>query len=241
MHYKTKGIVLHQVKYAESSIIVKIYTELFGLKSFIFNGVRKKKSFLKANIFQPLSLVELVLNHKENVSIQHVKEIRSSYQFISIPYDVKKSSMVLFLNELLFKTIREEEANQELFDFLHQSILTLDITNKNYSNFHLYFALHLTRYLGFAPSVNYSEECCYFHLSEGIFKNKFFDDNYHIKKHVSAVLFMLATTDLDPVLPLELSQAMRQEILKTLIQYYQIHQPTLKGINAHQILEEVFG
>jgi DNA repair protein RecO (recombination protein O) len=241
MHYKTKGIVLHQVKYAESSIIVKIYTELFGLKSFIFKGVRKKKSSLKANIFQPLSIVELVLNHKENASIQYVKEIQSVYHFNSIPYDVKKSSIVLFLNELLYKTIREEEANQQLFDFLHQSLLVLDEAKENYSNFHLHFALHLTSYLGFEPTDNYSEENCYFHLSEGLFKNKFLDDTYHIKKPVSEMIFKLASKDFDSGIPMELSQAMRQELLKTLISYYQIHQPSLKEIKAHQVLEEVFG
>ena len=119
MEHKTKGIILHTIKYGENGLIVKIYTESYGLQSFIFNSVRGKKGKVKASIFQPLNLVELVINLKENRSLQRIKEIRIEPAFQTIHNNIIKSSIVLFLNEILYKSIQEPgHSDPPLFDFI---------------------------------------------------------------------------------------------------------------------------
>jgi len=237
---KTRGVVLHQIKYAETSLIVKIYTELFGLQSYIFKGIRTKKSSIKSNIFQPLSLVEMVVDHKEKSAIQFVKEVRNSYQFISIPHDVRKSSIVLFLNELINKSIKEEEANNLLFNYIYDNIVLLDSTEENFSDFHLFFTMHLTSFLGFVPSGNYSDTNCYFNLREGIFQKQFFEDEYYLDKSKSSLLHQINNSSFDFSTPSTFSRKTRNEILKSMISYYLIHIPSMKKMNTLDILEEVF-
>lgn len=240
MHCKTKGIVFHQLKYSDTSIIVKIYTEYFGLQSYIFKGVRKKNAILKASIFQPLSLVEIVVNHKANNSIQHVKEIRNINPFTTIYYDVKKSSMILFINELLYKAIREEEVNKPLFDFIFDNVILLDKCTKNYADFHLCFTLKLTRYLGFIPTNNYSDNKCFFNLNEGIFQNQYLDNGFYANKQISFFINKIFNDAFDSTVASILSRNMRNELLKTILLYYRIHLASMKELYSHIVLEEVF-
>src|ERR1700682_5759184 len=118
MLHKTRGIVLHTTDYAESSLIVKIYTELYGMQSYLINSVRRPKAKINSNLFQPLTLVELVVYHKHTGNLQRLKEISSNPQLVSIPYFTVKTSVAMFLNEVIYYSIREEEANSDMFRFL---------------------------------------------------------------------------------------------------------------------------
>ncbi|MCD4664768.1 MAG: DNA repair protein RecO [Bacteroidales bacterium] len=169
MLHKTRGIVLNKVKYSETSLIVKIYTELFGLQSYLIRGIRNKKSKIKPSLLQHLALIELIVYHKEKKSIQHIKEIKSAYQFKSVPFDIRKSSIIIFLNEILYKVIKEEESNKSLFEFLFNTIQILDINEKGVSDFHLIFLVQLTKFLGFFPKNNFSKTRDNFNLEDGEF------------------------------------------------------------------------
>ena len=134
MIHKTRGIVFHAIKYSETSIITKIYTEKFGLQSYIVRGARKPKARLKASLFQPLSLLELEVYYKQKSTLQNIKEARSAHIFTSIPFDVRKSSIVLFLSDVLTKAIKEEETNRELFHYLDSMIRQFDIQKEYFAD-----------------------------------------------------------------------------------------------------------
>jgi len=142
MIYKTRGIVLHHIKYAETSVIATIYTEQFGRQSYMINGVRGKKSRIKANVLQPLYLLNMEVYHKTTRDLQRVKELQHAYIFNSLPYDLKKSTLALFIAEILYQTLREQEPNPELFNYLYHSIQMLDIKNEGLTTFHIYFLLY---------------------------------------------------------------------------------------------------
>ena len=114
MLHTTRGIVLHTTKYSETSLVAKIYTEVFGLQSYLVKGIRKQKAKLRPALFQPMTLADLVVYHKDKGSLQNIKESRIAVPYRSIPFDIRKSSMLLFINELLYKSIREEETNRKL-------------------------------------------------------------------------------------------------------------------------------
>ena len=169
----TKGIVIHHFKYAEKSVIAKIYTEKYGLQSFLMNGVRNAKSKNKAVYFQPLSLVEINFFYKEKKSLQQLKNIRLERPYVSIPFNINKSSIAFFVAEIVYKSIKEEEPNTDLFDFLYQSFQFLDLQDENYNNFHLLFLAQLCKYLGFYPQTDGIDASSnlYFALQDGCFLN----------------------------------------------------------------------
>jgi DNA repair protein RecO (recombination protein O) len=148
---KTRGIVLNYIKYRESSIITKIFTEEFGLQTYIVNGVRSPKSRTGAGLFQSLSLLDLVVYYKPSGSIKRISEVKCSYPFKSIPFQIQKSAIGIFLSDVLNKTLKEEAANRPFFEFLFQSIIDLDRIEKDFENFHLKFLLDLSYFLGFKP------------------------------------------------------------------------------------------
>lgn len=153
MLHKTRGIVLNSIKYKESSIIVKVFTEEFGLQSYIVNSVRSKSSKKnKIALFQPLTLLELVVYYTASKSINRISEQKCSFPFSSIPFKILKSSLVLFIGEILIKVLsREEEANPPLFEFIDATVRRLDQENENLQNFHIHFLINLLSYIGLKP------------------------------------------------------------------------------------------
>ena len=147
---KTRGIVLNYVKFKETSIIVKIFTEQFGLQTYIVNGARSVKGKGKMALYQPLTILDLVVYRNENKSINRISESRCEYAFTSIPLDVKKSAIVLFCAEMLSKTISDEGMEDvDKFRFVRDRLIHLDKSTTDIEHFPVHFALHLCRFIGF--------------------------------------------------------------------------------------------
>src|SRR5687768_12814689 len=170
--HKTKGIVLRAVKYGETSLIVTMFTELFGLQSYLVNGVRTstKKGSGKANLFQPAAILDLVVYHNELKNIQRLKEFKWGHLYTTLFFDVIKNSVALFMIELMQKTLKQPEPNPDLFHFLEDSFLHLDISDESVvANYPLFFALHLSGFYGFRFSDTYSSKNHILDLREGEF------------------------------------------------------------------------
>lgn len=152
MLFKTRGIVINYIRFRETSIITKIYTEEFGLQTYIENGVRTSKGKNKIALFQPLTLLDLVVYHRESGSIMRLSEIKCSEPLTDMPYNFVKSGIALFMSEVFNKALKEESTNPPLFEFLYQSILYLDRQTEHFENFPIQFLLNFAQFLGFAPS-----------------------------------------------------------------------------------------
>jgi DNA repair protein RecO (recombination protein O) len=170
--HKTKGIVLRAVKYGETSLIVSIYTELFGIQSYIVNGVRvsSKKGAGKANYFQPAAILELEVYHNDLKNLQRIKEFRWFYLYQHVLFDVIRNSVAAFMIELLQKTIRQPETNPDLYHFIEDALIHLDQADALVTaNFPIYFASHLTNFFGFRISDDYDPDHTVLDLQEGAF------------------------------------------------------------------------
>lgn len=237
MYHKTRGIVLHTIKYSETSVIVKIYTEKLGLQSYIVKGVRAAKSKSKAAMLQPLTLLEMEVSHRENKGLQFIKEFRRAVVFQSIPFDRLKSTMSFFLREVISKSIREHEPNEEMFEFIYEALCALDKTEKLNPDFHLLFLIHFARHLGFAPHENFSDTNCFFEMSEGVFTSTQ-NTLYIMDKKESTLLNSLLETNLFETSSSKVSRAERKRMLGNLLKYYQLHLENF-SLKSPEILEEI--
>jgi len=220
MLHKTRGIVFRFTRYGESSIIVNIFTELFGLQSYIVNGVRSNSSKSKMALFQPLTLLDLVIYHRENANILRIKEVRCAFPYTSLPRDVKKSSIALFLNEILNKSVKEQSHSQEVFSFVFNSLSTLDLLTEHYENFHLVFLVKLSRFLGFG--VNHPKE-----ILGGAFD----------AGEEESILHQLISSDYQHRISINSQQ--RRNMLDLLVRFYAIHVDHFGEIKSVQVLREV--
>ncbi len=236
---KTRGIFLHSVKYSENSIIAVIYTEAFGRQSFMVNGARSKKSTFKAVVFQPLYLLDLEMYYKAGREIHRLKDVRIANPFSTIPFDIRKSSQVIFLAEILYKCLKEEEPNHGLFNFIYNSLSFLDLSDHGISNFHVWFLFKLTQFLGIYPSRDNSMISNFFDLRKAQFVGHEPIHNQFTDKHITGLLVKLFDVDYASLGKLEYTQNERRQLLEKLLEYYKIHFDNMGEIRSLSILQEV--
>jgi DNA repair protein RecO (recombination protein O) len=235
MLHKTDGIVLRAIKYSETSIIAKIYTRAFGLQSYIVKGVRGEKSKNKAASFQPGNILQLDVYKRNNKDLNFIKEYRLLHFFPSVRLDILKSAMLLFMLEILNKGLKEEHANDAIFDFAEAAFLELDSSEKLNLNFHLQFLIDLSGYLGFRPSGDYNIVSSRFDMEEGMFVGSHHHSKYYFEEPFSKWLYEM----LNGHHPEGLNNSTREQFLEQLLIFYKLHLHEFGNVNAHRILHEV--
>lgn len=234
----TKSIVISKLKYSDNDLIVKCYTEKFGIQSYLLRGILKsKRGKLKSAYFQVLSQLEIVVNYRENRLLHSINDARPYFIYESIHANISKSAIIMFLAEVLSNILREEEQNSTLYTYLETTILWLD-TNDNFSNFHLLFLLNLTKYLGFYPDLAHSD-LEYFNLEDGNFQSK--KTNYNcIYGENLTILKQLLGIPFDELNVISINSKKRQEVLNMILLYFELHLGTLKKPKSLQVLNQVF-
>ncbi|MCL7752764.1 DNA repair protein RecO [Polaribacter sp. Z022] len=234
----TKAIVLNSLKYSDTSLIVKCYTQEEGLKSYLIRGIlNAKKGGLKIAYFQPLTQLNIIASHSNKGSLNSIKEVQVSNPYKTIYKDIVKQSVVMFLSEVLSFSIKEEEKNNGLFNYLETGLIWLDIHDK-IANFHLLFLLNLTRFLGFYPDLSEKDKQG-FDLLEGNFsdytsqKNVISGNNFYQFKKLLGINF-------DAIEEVSFNKNERQVVLKIIIRYFELHLDGFKKPKSLQILETVF-
>lgn len=243
MIYTTRGIALRAVKYSESSVIATIFTELFGIQSYIINGVRTQGKTSKAHFFQPSSILELEVYHNELKNLQRIKDLRWSYLYKSILSDVIKNAVALYTVELLQKCLKQPESNPDLFDFCEDALMQLDLAENNITaNFPIHFALQLANFFGLRIQDNYSEGRKFFNIREGNFMDRFETNDYSLdadnSSHLAQLLKAIHPNELHEI---KLNKNIRKSILHTLESYYNFHIPEFGTLKTLPILQEVLG
>ena len=220
MLHKTRGIVFRFTKYGDTSIIVTVFTELFGIQSYMVNGVRSKSGKNKIALYQPLTLLDLVVYHKTNANINRIKEVKCLHPYQNIPGDMKKSTIAMFLIEVVNKTVKEESHAQELCDFLIRSFITLDQAADTAVNFHLIFLLKMSRFLGFGAH----------HVNEVLGARVTSKEN-------ELVLHDLIKAEYTEFITMQNHQ--RRDLLELILKFYSDHIENLGDMRSLQILREI--
>lgn len=213
---KTKGIVLSSIKYKESSLIARVYTQNYGLQSFIINGVRSSKPKFAAAFFQPLTLLDIVFYYKENQSLKRLSEVKCLPPLTEIYFDFKKTSISLFITEVLIKILKEEIKDEDLFEFLYSSVLMLDNTHLS-SDFHLNFLVKLSNYLGFG--ISSVEEISKIGKEQDLLERLLEEE--------------LTTCIIN-------SNHTRKTILKLILRFYSAHFEGFEELKSLKVLNEIF-
>lgn len=235
-----EGLVLRTTKYSESSIITSVYTNLFGLQTYVMNGVRSSKSRTNPVLFHPGTFIEFVSYHKANQNINRIKEVRVGLQFEHIPFDLNKGAVSLFMTEICSKSIKEQEENTELFDFLKRAYFSLDKYPGSIANFPLIFMLQLSAYLGFFPNSENRGELTFFDLQEGEFVGREPDHFNFLDSELSEYLDILLPVDFIESEKVRIPKNARAVLLDKIIQYYKIHFQGNFDIHTHKIYAQVF-
>lgn len=239
MLIKTRGLIFRSTKYGDSSLILEVYTELYGIRKYIVSGVRKARSTIAASLVQPMGLVDLVAYERPGKDLQRIKEVRPSHIYTQTPFDVFRGTIGLFMLEMTRNAIREAEENPELFAYLHNAYVFLDETKGPIAHIHLHYLLGLTGYLGFLPAGEWSDKTPLFDLKAGAFTGGFPGHTEYLDEPQAKLLH-----DLLQVLPGDLhritsTREERQSLITDVVRYYRHHVEGMREINSLDVLRAV--
>ena len=234
-----QGIVLQSIRYGDTSLIVKVFTRNHGLRSYIAKGAFNRNSKNRAALFQNLHLINYIEMGKPNKGgLGYMKDVQLSNVYQSIPFVMNKSAILMYVSELLTKTITEQEQNENLYDFIIRSLLWLDLVEQDYANFPLFFTLELTRHLGFYPKSNHNSGYC-FDMMEGAFAHDYPLHPYYLDAEDSTLLSKLLDTGIDEACRLPLRVNQRRSLLDGLITFMRLHAPIMNDFHSHEVLKTI--
>ena len=242
MTYKTKGIVLRSIKYGETSLVVTIFTEMFGIQTYMVNGVRtSKKSASKANHFQATAILDLVVYHNDNKSMQRIKEFSWAFLYSNLLSNVVNNSIASFMAELINKCLKQPEPNADLYNFCEESFLQLDKAgNTTAANFALFFSLQLTHFFGFRMTDNFNSNNTVLDLQEGNFiDHQPAHPNFLEGKLAELTAQLLKVMQPHELEEFKLNQEIRRILLLRYLEYYALHIPDFGQMKTLMVLHEV--
>lgn len=236
MNKKTSAIVLKSTKYNDTSIIVKLFTKQDGLKSYIV-GISKKGN--RSATFQGLNIITLESTQQGHNRLARIKSAQIEHPYTTVHSDWIKGTIIQFLNELLYNCIKEETANIDLYEFIESHLCYFDEVQKMEPNFHLYFIIKMSRYLGFYPQGTWKVGI-QFHLVEGVYKLINKPTPEIIDSEQAACLHKLSLCSIADISKVKMNSKSRRELLRSLLLYYRIHLDGFGELKSQEILETVF-
>ncbi|MBK7432792.1 MAG: DNA repair protein RecO [Chitinophagaceae bacterium] len=242
MTHKTKGIVLRAIKYGETSLVVTLFTEAFGIQTYMVNGVRSsKRKSGQAGLFQPSAILELVVYHHESKSMQRIRDFGWAHLYRHLLQDVVKNSIASFMVELVGKCLKQPEKNPELFAFCEDAFHLLDTAEKQVAaNFPLFFTLHLAHFFGFRITDNHNRENVFLDLSEGLFTpDQPVHPHFLAGEEAATTALLLKVMHPDELSSIQLNRTQRRQLLLRLTEYYALHIPDFGQMKTLMVLHEV--
>ena len=240
MLYKTKGIVLHSLQYNDKYIILNMYTKDFGRAAYMVLNTRGRKSKVPRALLQPLSILDIEVEHLNNRDLQRIKEAKYDFAATQLHFNPAKNAMSLFLSEVLYRIIQEKEPNHPLFDYLYRSIKWLDIADEGIANFHLAFLLQLSAYIGIHPNGNSYKAGSYFDLINGVFIGSIPDHKYFLNKEESIVFERLLRLNYENMALYSFTRQERISIIRHIIEYYKLHLNDFPEIKSLAVMQSLF-
>ena len=219
---KTHALVLGSVKYGDNSLIVKAYTKEDGIKTFIVGSIHSKKGVIKPAMIQVMSQLDLVYYAKGKGELKRIKEASMAHHYNELWFDPIKSSLAMFLAEILAHVLKEEEANPNLFDFISEAFIELDQLNEGVGNFHLFFLLRLSGFLGFAPQMPLKGQE-YFDLQSGVYSSGNLEHYHYLNKEESKLWLQMQEAEKANSLKMGIAKSGRAQLLEFMLNYYRLH------------------
>ena len=240
MWHKTRGIVLHSIPYNEKYAIIYMYTEAFGRASYLVSRMRGKRGGLSKALFAPLTVWELEVDHRPKRDLHRIKEAHVCFPLTAVAGDPVKSMVALFLSEVLFRVVREQEPDLRLFQYLYESIHLLEYADKGIANFHLVFLLGLLQPLGIFPSVESYHPGDYFDMLNGLFTDALPLHSHFLNETDSAAFVRLLRIGFENMALFGFSRQDRHAIIQHILTYYRLHLPDFHEIISLSILQSLF-
>ena len=240
MLIKTTAIVLHNIKYGDSKMIVDMFTRAHGRMSFVVSIPKSSKSKLRKQFFQPLSMLSLEYDYRPKVQLQKIRNVALFHPYSSLPFDIDKLTVGMFISEFLYHSLYGEQQNEQMFDYISDSLMWFDSSPSPASNFHLVFMMRLSLFLGFYPNLDDYASGCVFDLRSGSFSSvaPLYSD-YLLPDEASQMSLMMRM-NYSTMHLFKFTRAQRNRLLDVIVQYYRLHIPGFPEMKSLDVLRNIY-
>ena len=239
MLIKTEAILLHHVRYSDNSLIAQFYTRDHGRMSVMVRGLSSKKGGARFGYFRPMNVFSLEIYHSEKREVHNLKEMSLAFIPKNTPSDIRRSTLALFISEVLYNIIREEDVNRMLYDFIRSSSVNLDEMQEGISNFHLWFLVAFMAYAGIGPAST-QQRNVYFDMLTGQFTPSQPTHPDFLEPHHADLFNMLLQIPAAELDKMHLQGGERSELLERILRYYSLHLAGIRQFRSLTVLRELF-
>ena len=222
---KTTAIVLHNIKYGDSKMIVDMFTRAHGRMSFVVSIPKSSKSKLRKQFFQPLSMLSLEYDYRPKVQLQKIRNVALFHPYSSLPFDIDKLTVGMFISEFLYHSLYGEQQNEPMFDYISDSLQWFDSSPTSAANFHLVFMMRLSRFLGFYPNLDDFVPGCVFDLRSGSFSSVAPLHSDCLSSEEASQMSLMMRMNYSTMHLFRFTRAQRNRLLDVIVQYYRLHIP----------------
>ncbi|MCK9301957.1 MAG: DNA repair protein RecO [Bacteroidales bacterium] len=241
-HFKTSAVVLKNISYSETSNIVKLFTDKFGIISCLVKGAKRKNAKIPCTYFNELSILDLIICKNKFSDLYNISEIKFKYlyEFVNqYSQDLSKNCIFMFINEILLKCLKEGTQSEELFLFITDALIKLDKTGAISPEFHIIFLTKLVKYLGFEiTGKQYSANAIY-NISEGHFTQIIPNHQDYIPSFYAKMIFDALNADVLDRLSDCNSVQIRTNAINYLLKFYHYHIPEIGEIKSVEVLHNI--
>lgn len=237
---KTTAIVLHNIKYGDSKMIVDMFTRAHGRTSFVVTIPKSAKSKIRKQLFQPLTMLSLEYDFRPKVQLQKIKEATILHPYSSLPFDMDKLTVGMFISEFLYHSLYGEESNEPMFDYISDSLQWFDSSPSPAANFHLVFMMRLSRFLGLYPNLDDYVQGCVFDLRNGSFSSVAPLHSDYLSSAEASLMSLMMRMNYPTMHLFKFTRAQRNRLLDVIVQYYRLHIPGFPDMKSLDVLRNIY-
>ena len=237
---KTTAIVLHNIKYGDSKMIVDMFTRAHGRMSFVVTMPKSARSKIRKQFFQPLSMLSLEYDYRPKEQLQKIKEATILHPYSSLPFDMDKLTVGMFISEFLYHSLYGEQSNEQMFDYISDSLQWFDSSPSPAANFHLVFMMRLSRFLGFYPNLDDYVPGCVFDLRNGCFSSLCPLHSDYLSSAEASLMSLMMRMNYPSMHLFKFTRAQRNRLLDVIVQYYRLHIPGFPDMKSLEVLRNLY-
>ena len=237
---KTTAIVLHNIKYGDSKMIVDMFTRAHGRMSFVVTMPKSARSKIRKQFFQPLSMLSLEYDYRPKEQLQKIKEVTILHPYSSLPFDMDKLTVGMFISEFLYHSLYGEQSNEQMFDYISDSLQWFDSSPSPAANFHLVFMMRLSRFLGFYPNLDDYVPGCVFDLRNGCFSSLSPLHSDYLSSAEASLMSLMMRMNYPSMHLFKFTRAQRNRLLDVIVQYYRLHIPGFPDMKSLEVLRNLY-
>lgn len=229
-----QGIVLGKTDFSESSVVLRVFTKVHGLQSFLFQGAKKKKGVTVL----PMQPVEFTYYRRNDSEMGKIGDWSTLFPISQLSLNPIKSCICFFMAEVTSHLVHQGQPDAE---FVEQLMLELAWLNESeeLSSYPLWFLAECIRHAGITPDDFDNENATILDFKKGAFVSREPDHPFYNSTHGIETCKLALKTDRSELLAMHLHREERMLAMDAFIAYLSFQISGWRALKSLDVIRTV--